>query len=765
MRVVIFGSGGRELAMCKALRKFHPANDLEITCVASNENPGIEIQADKMKCYSDELVQGLNTSNVDLCLVGSEKYLEAGLVDILIAKGIPTFGPTKAVAQLETSKSFARNFLYSNSLSRYSPEFGVFPSYSNASNDDRRKFKSSLWFGERNLDSVIKKDGLSAGKGVFVQGEHFNTFEQAEDLWKQLDAPIVVEKKLLGEEFSLMTFTDGEMWYHMPIVRDYKRLNVGNTGPNTGGMGSVTFADHSMPFLSNKDVSTARRLNEMVIREISKQSGVPYRGVLYGGYMKTTLGEIKLIEFNCRFGDPEAINVLHLLESDFLDICWNVANGTLSSIRPPLFRNEATYCRYYCPPGYPDPTPGSSIILNFSHLSADDFAKLTFANLKHHRHPKAIDLYETHNSRCFAIIESGFSIAEAEAKANETERRFPVTGLLSRNDIGHDLQETQSYIKHLETSGEIINSLKRQITTSWTSKVLSRFGDYAGVYELDKQSGVCLVTSVDGVGSKTDFMQDYFGSAGFEQLGYDLVNHCVNDILVKGAHPLFFTDYFASAKLDREKMHYFLEGVSSACRHHRFPLISGESAEMQGTYAAGKVDLVGNIVGMVNRKDIIDGKQDIRRGDIVFGLRSEGPHTNGYTVIRKLLQQVALADPGFKLPDDILQALSSEHKCYLNDVQYIRSKMKINGLIHITGGGFVDNPPRVLRDDLQIVYKQFEFPPVFKWIQEKSGLSRAEMMHIFNCGYGMLVVVSPENTEKITSMELDGDIIGYVVEI
>lgn len=758
MNIALIGCGGRELAICNALKKVH-REEIRVICIGSHDNPGIQISADQFIIGNVKEHCNVLGEEIHLCVIGPEKYIAEGIADICVEKGIPVFGPTKEAAKLETSKTFTRKLLHHRELCCYSPEWRAFPKYSEANQETKKSFHEYI----QNGNIVIKADGLHGGKGVFIGGDHFQTIEEAERIWETINDEILIEERLVGEEFSLMSFTDGETCYHMPIVRDYKRVGEGNTGPNTGGMGSISFADHSMPFLSSSDVSMAQKLNESVMEILSKR-GVQYRGVLYGGFMKTNSGEIKLIEYNCRFGDPEVLNVLHLLESDLLSVFWHAARGELSKIPPPLFRNEATYCRYYCPPNYPNASPETSTILDFELVNFLEFADIIFANVARVEHRKNLNLYHTLGSRSFAIVCSGESIGEAENRINEKEKYYPVSKLVFRKDIGHDITENESYLNHLQESGDLINSLKSCIVSSWTPQVMSRFGDYAGIYNLGGKHGSCLVTSVDGVGTKPDLVRAIFGDTGFESLGHDLVNHCVNDILVKGARPLFFTDYFASAKLSRRQMFFFLKGISEACRRNGFCLISGESAEMQGTYLPGKVDLVGNIVGIVNERDIIDGKRDIQKGDVIFGLYSSGPHTNGYTVIRKMVQTLGGID---SIPFQFRNTLVAPHKSYLEVVNSIRNIVKINGLIHITGGGFVDNPPRVLPEGLVIEYnEEFEFTPFFNWIQERLNISDDEMMRIFNCGYGMLVVVPREDSEKISQLfGHHGKIIGDVVTL
>lgn len=212
---------------------------------------------------------------------------------------------------------------------------------------------------------VIKDDGLAGGKGVKVFGDHLHSMEESLQFCRELnDAghPFVIEEKLEGEEFSLLSFTDGTTLRHMPPVQDHKRAYEGDRGPNTGGMGSYSDADGLLPFLSRNDVLAAQSMNEQTVAALRAETGEPYRGVLYGGFMATRHG-VRLIEYNARFGDPEALNLLSLLDADFLTLCKAMTDNTLRSYQIG-FRSEASVCKYLVPEGYPDaPRKGDRVQL------------------------------------------------------------------------------------------------------------------------------------------------------------------------------------------------------------------------------------------------------------------------------------------------------------------------------------------------------------------------------------------------------------------
>jgi phosphoribosylformylglycinamidine cyclo-ligase len=278
-----------------------------------------------------------------------------------------------------------------------------------------------------------------------------------------------------------------------------------------------------------------------------------------------------------------------------------------------------------------------------------------------------------------------------------------------------------------------------------------------------------LVSSADGVGTK---LRVAFLSGLHDRCGRDLVNHCVNDILVQGARPLFFLDYMACGRLDPGVLAAVVEGVARGCRENGCALLGGETAEMPGFYGDGEYDVAGFIVGMVDRPRLIDGSA-IRAGDVLVGLRSAGLHTNGYSLARKLFFEVAGLGPHDRveaLDGTVADTLLAEHRSYLRAIEGLLDDGLVRGLAHITGGGLTDNLPRVLPGGLsaEIRFGTWDVPPVFTWMQETGGVDRAEMLRTFNMGIGMVVVVAPENLDPVRAhLEAAGEAvaeIGSIVE-
>lgn len=333
MKALVVGGGGRENAIAAALHR----SGTEVYSIMKNNNPGIaklSVETELMPETDTERVAQFATSHgIDLAVIGPEAPLEAGLVDVLEDEGIGCVGPTKAAARLETSKSFARTIMRRHKVPG-NLDFAAFNEFSRA----------KAYIKDSNKDLVIKPIGLTGGKGVKVMGEHLKTKKEAlayiEEIFSKNigGAGVILEEKAIGEEFTLQAFCDGRSVVPMPLVQDHKRAYDGDVGPNTGGMGSYTLEDHRMPFVRNEDYEAALDIVKKTVAAM-RAEGCPYKGILYGQFMLTADGP-RVIEFNARFGDPEAMNVLSVLSSSFTDICSGIASGRLNA-RACLFRQQS----------------------------------------------------------------------------------------------------------------------------------------------------------------------------------------------------------------------------------------------------------------------------------------------------------------------------------------------------------------------------------------------------------------------------------------
>lgn len=402
MTLLLIGSGAREHAIARALKKHNPT--LSISACMSTHNPALMAICDTVFHHKRHdvapIVSFATAHHSTLAIIGPEAPLQAGLADALAAANIPTIGPTQPLARIETSKGFARDILSKHKVAGI-PRYRFFDTYSDM---------ALGYLNELGSDFVIKADGLMGGKGVLISGEHLHSHAEAIAHCQQLHQPFVIEEKLSGPEFSLMSFVDGNSMIHMPVVQDHKRAFVGDKGPNTGGMGSYSLPNHRLPFLTESALNAAQKINENAMLALQAETQARYVGILYGGFMLTQHG-VKLIEYNARFGDPEVINVLSILNDDFLDICQHMVAGTLHTIRP-TFKAEATVVKYIVPKGYPT-NPVKNQPIHLHHVTQPE--RLFYASVDQ----ESNQLIMT-GSRAMAVLGLGKTIAAAEKQAQQT---------------------------------------------------------------------------------------------------------------------------------------------------------------------------------------------------------------------------------------------------------------------------------------------------------------------------------------------------------
>ncbi|GAA5262250.1 phosphoribosylamine--glycine ligase [Methanocalculus sp. MC3] len=414
MNYLVVGGGGREHALARAL-SCNPESVLY--AVMSHANPGITTLCRDFLIASETdteaIVRYAKSHQIDYAVIGPEAPLHAGVTDALLEIGIGCLGPTRAAARIETDKAFCRQLMKEYRIEGL-PAYRIF-----SDPEDAVAFISS-----HEEDVVIKPIGLTGGKGVKVMGEQVDR-AGAIEYARSIQGGMVIEERLIGEEFTLMAFVDGNSLIPMPLVQDHKRAFEGDTGPNTGGMGSYSMPDHRLPFVLDSEYAAALRIMHDVVSALDT-SGSPYRGILYGQFMNTASGP-KVIEFNARFGDPEAMNVLSILSSDFSEIAMRVADGTLRQ-SDVVFERKATVCKYVVPAGYPEkPKTGDRI-----ELSGDHGALLYYANVEE----KNGSVF-TRSSRSLAFVGVGENLADAERSA-EAAASSVRGNIRYRTDIGKE---------------------------------------------------------------------------------------------------------------------------------------------------------------------------------------------------------------------------------------------------------------------------------------------------------------------------------------
>ena len=699
MRVLVVGSGGREAAIAWA-------------CQQHGHQVSIESAFDPAR-----------DADVDLVIVGPEAALVAGTADACAAAGVPCFGPTTSLVRLESSKGFTRAL--AQQLGIASPRF-----FRTDNHHDAIK-----WWRSIEAPVVVKLDGLAGGKGVIVPDTPAETDAAIRALAAQ--GPIVLEERLTGPECSLLALCDGRTARPLPIAQDHKRIFEGDSGPNTGGMGAYAPA----PTGYDADELTAQFVQPVLDHFAAK--GEPYVGVLFAGLMLTADGP-KLLEYNCRFGDPEAQAVLPLLQSDLAQLALACCEGRLDSIDV-VVRPGASCTVVAAAPGYPDsPIVGGSI----SGLDeASDDALVFLAGT---------DGTTVSGGRVLAVTGLGDDLASARAAAYARMDGISFDGMQVRRDIGWravaaTLSSYAAAGVDIDEGARAVEGMKAAVERTHTPAVLAGVGSFGGAFSgaaIKALDDPVLVASTDGVGTKVELAARL---GKYRGVGIDIVNHCIDDVLVQGASPLFFLDYIASSKLDAAQVAEVVTGMAEACEASGCVLLGGETAEMPGVYAEGAFDIAGTLVGLVDRADLLP-TTDVAAGDVLIGVASNGPHTNGYSLLRKVFSWLPMdsTPPGFDRP--LGDTLLEPHRSYLHVLRPALATRKVKALAHITGGGLPDNLPRVLPDGVaaRVRLGSWPVPPLFDLVRSVcTGLDDHELYRTLNMGIGMVLICAPEHMSAV----------------
>ena len=755
MKILIVGSGGREHAIAWQVAQSPLCEQILI----APGNAGTAQLGENVDLSVEDvpgLVELARDREVDLVIIGPESALAVGLADALQAAGIHAFGPSQAAAEIETSKAFAKAFMQRHAIP--TARFATFQDY-----------EAALAYLEQvEWPVVIKTSGLAAGKGVLLpetQAEAQAALHAilVERTFGAAGAEVIIEERLTGEEVSLLAFSDGLTLRTMPPAQDHKRQLEGDRGPNTGGMGAYCPAPVCPPEL-------VAEVNRSILQPTLaglRAEGRPFVGVLYAGLMLTAQGP-RVLEFNCRFGDPETQALLPLLDSDLVEIALACCAGRLAEVTP-RWKNGSAAAVTLASAGYPAKAETGKVIQGLGRAALH--ALVFQAGTR-----QVAGEVLSSGGRVLNVTGVGDTLLQALERAYAAVDQIQFEGKQYRRDIAYRALPERTAVGsayaqagvNIDTGNRAVELMKAAVQSTYTPAVLAGIGAFGGLFDaaaLRALEQPVLVASTDGVGTKVRLAAE---AGRYASIGRDIVNHCINDILVQGARPLFFLDYFASARLQPEIVVEIVAGIAAACREANCALLGGETAEMPGVYAVNEFDLAGTIVGVVEREQILP-RADLREGDVLVGLASSGAHTNGYSLIRRVFAGVPLETVFPELGCSLADALLAPHRSYLPVLAQALAlrPAPIKALAHITGGGFIENLPRVLPGDLRVAIKvnSWPVPPLFQIIAERGQIDPAEMLRVFNMGIGMIAIVAPRDLARLqNALPEVGWVIGELVQ-
>ncbi|KAF4521825.1 hypothetical protein B566_EDAN012482 [Ephemera danica] len=713
--VLVIGGGGREHALCWKLAQSSKVGKVFV----APGNPGIASEAKVETSNVDikdfkAVAKWCHANSVSLVVVGPENPLNDGISDALSAEGLHCFGPSQAAAQIECNKDWAKSFM------------------------DRHGLPTARWKSFQNAEEAKK----------FIKTSQEKACDAVETMLTQkqfgsASETVVVEELLQGEEVSVLGFSDGKTVRVMLPAQDHKRLLAGDNGPNTGGMGAYCPA----PFITQQELQLVEQnILAKTVTALAKE-GTPFVGVLYAGLMMTKDGP-KLLEFNCRFGDPETQVILPLLKSDLYDVMLVSKGSPLSLPADTMFDyvcNVQACCEgklaslqlewrpqthavgvVLASQGYPASSGKGQPITGIAEVSQRPDCQVFHSGTQKH----GVDGFATNGGRVLIAVSLAPRLCSAAAQATKAAADIKFEGAQFRKDIAHkgivrdllcagNLTYKASGVD-INAGNTLVSNIKLCAEQTKRPGCMGSIGGFGGVFDL-KAAGYkdpLLVSGTDGVGTKLKVAQE---CAIHDTIGEDLVAMCVNDVLAHAAEPLFFLDYFACGRLEVGMAADVVEGP-------------------------GDYDVAGFAVGAVERGFQLPRIDDIIEGDVILGLPSSGLHSNGFSLVRRVMEKIghSYAEPApFSTSGKTFgQEFLTPTKIYPRVLLPALRSGHVKAFAHITGGGLLENIPRVLPRGLGATLNA----------EAWRGVCASELLLTLNCGLGGVLVVAAKDLAAVSKL-------------
>lgn len=571
---------------------------------------------------------------------------------------------------------------------------------------------------------------------------------------------VVIEECLEGDELSILSFSDGHSIQSLPPAQDHKRIFDGDLGPNTGGMGCY----------APTRVAT-KQLIEEIDRTIlqptidgMRKDRVPFVGTLFTGLMITKNGP-KVLEYNTRFGDPETQTLLPLLETDLAEIMIACCESYLDAISIKVDPKKSSATVIVAAGGYPGsyakgtpmtvtpPPPNTNI---FHAGTAIKDGQLQTNGGRVIASQAVAETLEQAVERAYTGLEASIKFDKMFYRKDIAHRALKPAkqeASLTYADAGVDVAAGNFFVERIKTA---VRSTKR----AGADAEIGGFGGEVDLNAAGYTSGPVIVGAIDGVGTKLLIAQ---AMNKHDTVGIDLVAMNVNDLVVQGATPLMFLDYYGCSKLNSEAAAAFVEGVATGCRDAGCALVGGETAEMPGMYQGDDYDAAGCAVGAMAKELRLPRTSEMVEGDVLLGLASNGVHSNGFSLVRRIVAKESLAwdEPApWDGPKTVGSSLLTPTRIYVKQLLGVIGEKLVLGLSHITGGGLTENIPRMLPHHLaaEVDVSTWDLPAVFKWLKQKGPVTAPELAKTFNTGVGMVLAVSRETAARVKEMlEKEGE--------
>uniref|UniRef100_A0A0K8VAP6 Trifunctional purine biosynthetic protein adenosine-3 n=4 Tax=Bactrocera latifrons TaxID=174628 RepID=A0A0K8VAP6_BACLA len=744
-QLLVVGSGGREHAICWKLSQ----SEQVVKIYALPGSHGIA-QVPKCSNLSDVNAndfQGIASwckkQSIDLVIVGPEDPLANGLGDALNKAGVRCFGPNKKGAQIESDKKWAKDFMLRHSIptARYASFTDV---------NQAKEFINSAPYKAL----VVKAAGLAAGKGVVVAADTIEACQAVDEILGQrkygnAGETVVIEELLVGEEVSVLAFVDTQHAQAMLPAQDHKRLREGDEGPNTGGMGAYC----PCPLIPPADLE---RINRAILQkavDALRQEGIHYCGVLYAGLMLTVDGP-KVLEFNCRFGDPETQVILPLLETDLYAVMSACCENRLKEIQLQWREDVSAVGVVMASAGYPETSTKGCIIEGMPPNTADELIfhsgvavnkagqyltnggrVLIAVALREDLRQAAADATKICQGITFSGAGAQFRTDIAEKAFKMLKTFVPTFKALSYKDSGVDI----------DAGDDLVQRIKPLSRGTQRPGVVGGLGGFGGLFRLNELNyeNPVICEAINGVGTKIKLALEH---EMYESIGYDLLATCVNDVLESGAEPVAFLDYIACGKLQVPIAAQIVKGISDGCREAGCALLGGETAEMPTVYDVGKYDIAGYSVGILEAGKELPKFQQYEEGDLLISLPASGLHCAGF---HALLKQLEMADIDLTVKCEfgdetktLGQQLCEPSRIYVKEVLALLRECDVKAISHITTG-LLPDVQRIIPPDHEISldFGDLKIPAIYGWLVGRLRLAPQTLLDNLNCGIGLVMIV------------------------
>lgn len=777
LRVLLLGSGGREHALAWKLSQSTSVG--QILVAPGNGGTGQMRKVINLDCpketepdYFEYLTKMAKHHEINLVVVGPEGPLVAGIADDFRRVGLDCFGPSRAAARLEGSKTYAKDF-----MAKYNIPTAKFQNL--ASYEEAKKHLEEV-----NYKVVIKATGLAAGKGVIIPSSKEDGLQALKDImvpkengqkaFGSAGDEVVIEEFLHGQELSFLSFVDGYTIKSLLPAQDHKAVFDGDKGPNTGGMGC-----YAPTPIANK--ALIEEVHQTILQPTvngMRKEGAPFKGLLFTGIMVTPTDGPKVLEYNVRFGDPETQTLLPLMEGDLAETLVACINGNLDCVHVRCQGPASSVTVIAASGGYPGSyETGKRIEISPGTPQGPEDHIFHAGTKIDDIESRANEVkFKTSGGRVLGTTSVASTLTEALARAYKTMNGIRWPGMHVRSDIAHRARNHEAngitYASagvSIDNGNTLVEQIKGPIKSTARPGALALLGGFGGSFSLRDAgyAGPTLVSGTDGVGTKLKVAKR---TGKHDTIGIDLVAMCVNDIAVTGAEVLWFLDTYSCNRLDVDICAQVIEGIVTGCRQANCALIGGETAEMGDTYKPGEYDLVGSSTGAIAEGRMeLPNKGSMCEGDVLLGLASSGCHSNGFSLVQKILESHHL-DYSKQAPWEdsdlsVGESLLTPTRIYVRSTFAASQKGLIKGMAHITGGGLIENIPRMLPKHLgaEMDATKWATPKVMKWLKKHGPVVNGEFCRVFNTGLGMVVVVAEENVQRATHcLEENGEIVRQV---